>query len=46
MLQNTKGAIKNGQSKETCNARRKKKKKKDTTQYVSDTAMWKQTQRM
>ena len=24
----------------------KKKKTKDTTQYVSDTAMWKQTQRM
>ena len=47
MLGNTEGAIKNEQCRETGNigyTRRKKKHKKNTTQYVLDTNMCKQTQ--
>jgi hypothetical protein len=50
MLENTKGAIKNGQSRETDNTghtiRRKTKQKHNTTQYVLDTIIRKQTQIM
>ena len=46
MLENTDGAIKNGQSRETSNMEytRRRKKKKNTTQYVLDTTMFKQKQ--
>jgi hypothetical protein len=47
MLENTEGAITNGQSRETCNIghtrRRKTKQKHNTIQYVLDTTMRKQT---
>jgi hypothetical protein len=47
MLENTEGEFKTGQSRETGNigyTRRKKKQNKNTTQYVLDTTMRKQTQ--
>jgi len=48
MLENTKGAVKNGQSRETGNKgytrRRKTKQKHNTTQYVLDATIHKQTQ--
>ena len=46
MLENTEGAIKNGQSRETGNiwhTRRRKNKTKNTTQCVLDTTIRKQT---
>ena len=45
MLENTKGAIKNGQSRETGNID-KEKQNKNTTQYMLDTTICKQTQIM
>jgi len=46
MLENTEGAIKNGQSRETGNIRytRRNKQNKNTTQWVLDTNIHKQTQ--
>jgi hypothetical protein len=48
MLENTEGAIKNGQSRETDNIYRvhktEKKTNKNTTQYVLDTTICKQIQ--
>jgi hypothetical protein len=44
MLENTEGAIKNGQSIETDNTQDGEKQSKNTTQYVLDTTMCKQTQ--
>ena len=46
MLENTEGAIRNGQSRETGNIGwvHKTKKNKNTTQYVLDTTIRKQTQ--
>ena len=43
MLENTEGAIKNGKSRETGNID-EKKQNKNTTQYVFDTTICKQTQ--
>ena len=43
MLENTEGAIKNGQSRET-GTQDEDKQNKNTTQYVKDTTMRKQTQ--
>jgi hypothetical protein len=43
MLENTEGAIKNGQSRETGNID-EKKQNKNTTQCVFDTTICKQTQ--
>ena len=43
MLENTEGAIKNGQSRKTCNID-EEKQNKNTTQYVLDTTICKQTQ--
>ena len=43
MLENTERAIKNGQSRETCNID-EEKQTKNTIQYVLDTTMRKQTQ--
>ena len=48
MLENTEGAIKNEQSRETGNIvykRRQKKQNNNTSQYVLDTTILKQTQR-
>ena len=42
MLENTEGAIKNGQSKET--TQDEEKQNKNTTQYVLDTTIRKETQ--
>ena len=42
MLENTEGAIKNGQSRETGNID-EEKQNENTTQYVLDTTMCKQT---
>jgi hypothetical protein len=46
MLENTEGAIKNGQSRETGNIRytRGRQTDKNTTQYMLDTTICKQTQ--
>jgi len=47
MLENTEGAIKNGQSRETVNigyTKHKANTTKTTTQYVLDTTIRKQTQ--
>ena len=46
MLQNNEGAIKNDQSRETGNIghTRRRKTKQNTTQYVLDTTIRKQTQ--
>ena len=46
MLKNTEGAVKKGQSRETGNIgyTRRRKYNKDTTQYVLDTTILKQTQ--
>ena len=44
MLENTEGAIKNGQSRETGNMGYEDKKNKNTTQYVLDTTILKLTQ--
>ena len=44
MLENTERAIKNGQSIETDNTQDEEKQSKNTTQYVLDTTMCKQTQ--
>jgi len=45
-LKNTEVAIKNGQSRETCNmgTQDEEKQNKNTTQYVLDTTIHKQTQ--
>jgi hypothetical protein len=43
MLENTEGAIKNGQSRKTCNID-EEKQNKNTTQYALDTTICKQTQ--
>jgi len=44
--ENTEGAIKNGQSRETANIKDEGKQNKNTTQYVLDTTIRKQTQIM
>jgi hypothetical protein len=44
MLENTKGAIKNGQSRETAGNTDEEKQYKDTTQYVLDITIHTQTQ--
>jgi len=44
MLENTEGAIQNGQSRETGMGYTRRRQTKNTTQYVLDTTMLKQAQ--